>query len=233
MRKQVTILLTTLLVVACNEEPGTRLTAAQQVQNRLAIQNTQAVKAPDEFLNQHMQQTSGLAPIHQAGDIFAQQAQNLAAPLGQILQEGWGTELESVDTSFNGQRVTYQYQIWKVKPKSVCSHAQHQITQFSACTFAAKDLFHALCRTLQRKKNGPDYRIRKLHNMYCQAAVSFRPTIAQISRSQPLSKKGHAVRKKCNDSIILDMISGENKEKKPRNEACNALERLLHQKNNG
>ena len=87
-----------------------------------------------------------------------------------------GTEIQAVMIDYQGVKVPYQYQLWRVKDQSVCLPYKSQITQFSKCTLAAKALFGDLCTQLNDKPRN-HWRHSKLKNMYCNAAVSFEPTV--------------------------------------------------------
>ena len=49
-----------------------------------------------------------------------------------------GTEIKAVMIDCQRVEVPYQYQLWRVRDKSVCQPYKSQITQFSKCTLAAK-----------------------------------------------------------------------------------------------
>ena len=116
-----------------------------------------------------------------------------------------GTEIKAVLIDYQGVEVPYQYQLWRVKDKSVCLPYKSQITQFSKCTLAAKALFGDLCTQLNDKPSN-HWRHSKLKNMYCNAAVSFEPTVAQIRVAEERSKE-EAARAECNLAIAAALGS--------------------------
>ncbi|MEC4726548.1 hypothetical protein HWQ46_13410 [Shewanella sp. D64] len=81
---------------------------------------------------------------------------------------------------YNDTNIRFQHQLWKIKPKSVCSDLEQQATQFSLCTQLAKTMFTELCTQLSSKGN-LNQKGRKLFNMYCNASLSYKPIIAYIS----------------------------------------------------
>lgn len=171
------------------------------------------------LINQHQQENTKIYPYNSAQLFVDQTLKALTAPIQQDLLAIMGTELQSVDTNFNKQRITFQYQVWQINKKSVCSQAQLNAMQFSECTQAAKQLFQTLCNEL--KKQNPHPRNQQLQRMYCQAAVDFKPTIAHISHSQAKDDdKTQALRKKCNDLIFKAKISENIQDEKARDRAC-------------
>jgi hypothetical protein len=173
------------------------------------------------LLNQHMQENTSVYPHNSVQLAVDQGIKAIAAPIQQDLLAIMGTDLQSVDTNFNGQRITFQYQVWQIQKSSVCNHAQQNAMQFSECTQAAKQLFQSMCGQLQQEKQNPHPRTQQLQRMYCQAAVDFKPTVAQISRSEPKGDdKLQALRKNCNDLIFKAKISEDAKDEKAREQVC-------------
>lgn len=158
-----------------------------------------------------------------------QQLKAITAPIQQDISDIIGGELQSIDTNFNEKRITFQYQFWQIKKPSVCSHAQQNAMQFSDCTQATKQLFQSMCSQLQQAKQNPHPRTQQLQRMYCQAAVDFKPTVAQISRSQSTGDdKIQALRKNCNDLIFKAKISEDAKDEKARDKACNTYKQAAN-----
>jgi hypothetical protein len=116
-----------------------------------------------------------------------------------------GTEIKAVMIDYQGVEVPYQYQLWRVRNKSVCQSYKSQITQFSKCILAAKSLFKDLCAQLSDKPSS-HWRHSKLKNMYCNAAVSFEATVARIGMAGERSKE-EAARAECNLAIVRAMGS--------------------------
>lgn len=140
------------------------------------------------------------------------------------LLEGFGVELENVSTEYNGQKISYQFQSWHIKPQSICSELKTiNIADYSSCTQAASQLFYNLCSTLKHQITSN--RLRQLHTMYCNASVEFKPTIAQISRSEPQTGKLYTLKQACNSAIIQAMISMSDQDYAKRNTVCEIYEK--------
>lgn len=173
------------------------------------------------LLNQHMQENTNVYPRNNVQIAVDQSLKAITAPIQQDLLDIMGTERQSVDTNINGQRITFQYQVWKINQPSVCSQAQQNVMQFSECTQAAKIFFQSMCEQLQQEKQNRHPRTAQLQRMYCQAAIDFKPTVAQISRSQTESNDElKTLRKNCNDLIFKAKISEDIKDEKARDKAC-------------
>jgi hypothetical protein len=133
-----------------------------------------------------------------------------------------GTELKAVEIEYKGEQIPFQYQIWKVRDQSVCSNVKHDVSKYSSCSIKASELFSELCTELSKKtaRNLP-----KTKNMYCNAAVSFKPTIAQISAA-PKNTTLKLARTKCNLAISATMGDSDPVLAKERDVACNAYKKL-------
>ena len=116
-----------------------------------------------------------------------------------------GTEIKAVMIEYQGVEVPYQYQLWRVRDRSVCLPYKSQLTQFSKCTLAAKALFRDLCAQLSDKPS-TQWRHSKLKNMYCNAAVSFEATVARIGVAGERSKE-EAARVECNLALAAPLGS--------------------------
>ena len=117
----------------------------------------------------------------------------------------YGTEIKAVMIEYQGVEVPYQYQLWRVRDKSVCQPYKSQITQFSKCTLAAKVLFRDLCAQLSDKPSN-HWRHSKMKNMYCNAAVSYEATVARIGVPGERNEKETA-RAECNLAIAAALES--------------------------
>ena len=111
-----------------------------------------------------------------------------------------GTELQVLTIDYQGVKVPFQHQLWRVRDNSVCSSYQSDLVQYSQCTVKAKKLFQTLCTQLSEKPSD-HWRVTKTKNMYCNAAVSYQETIARIGEAIEPSEeeKGRAA---CNLAIV-------------------------------
>ena len=121
------------------------------------------------------------------------------------LTDTLGTEVKAVVIDYQGVKVPFQYQIWRVRDNSVCSSYQSDLIQYSQCTVKAKELFQTLCAQLS-KKPSTHWRYTKTKNMYCNAAVSYQPTIARIGEAEERTEDEEA-RAACNLAIVAALGS--------------------------
>ncbi len=92
-----------------------------------------------------------------------------------------GGDLQTQVIEYQDQQIDYQYQFWKINPASICAMTKHElVSEHSQCTVSAKSFFTETCSHLTSNKRN-HWKHKKLENMYCSAAVSYEPTIAQIS----------------------------------------------------
>ena len=135
-----------------------------------------------------------------------------------------GTEMQAVVVEHQGVRVPYAYQVWRIRPQSVCSPYRRQIAQFSACTLAAHSLFQDTCAYLQAHPQ-EHWKHLKLKNMYCEAAITYQPTLADVQWSREPSPREQA-RSACNLAVaaLMNEPSPENRRKKE--DACMSYEAL-------
>ncbi len=218
-----------LLLAGCEDKNLTSVTVPQgQTATQQPVNAATTIVVPPQMvtsnlplLNQHMQENVNVYPRNSVQIALDQQLKAITTPLQQDISDIMGVELQSIDTTFNGQRITFHYQIWRINKSSVCSNAQLNAMQFSDCTQAAKQLFQSMCNQLQQEKQNLHPRTQQLQRMYCQAAVDFRPTVAQISRSQTEGNDNIKIlRKNCNDMIFKAKISEDPKDEKARDKVC-------------
>lgn len=119
---------------------------------------------------------------------------------------------------YQGNEIQFQHQLWKVKQPSVCANLKQNATLYSACSVQAKSMFQDLCSRLSEstKLNSKG---QHMNRMYCNAASSYKPMIAQISNpshKSPQQKK----QQKCNLLILEAMQNPKPEIKRQRNAAC-------------
>jgi hypothetical protein len=90
-----------------------------------------------------------------------------------------GTEMQARIVEHDSIRVPYTYQMWQIRKPSVCESYRDNFSDYSKCTIAAKSLFNDICTYLQDHP-GKNWKYRKHKNMYCHAAISYKPTMAAI-----------------------------------------------------
>lgn len=95
---------------------------------------------------------------------------------------------------------------------------------YSQCTLAAKALFAELCTALSNSDN-PRPRHANHQRMYCNAAVSYRPTVATISAAETPSSL-MAAKAACNTAIAAAMGSDDVALVQRREKACGEYREL-------
>jgi hypothetical protein len=133
-----------------------------------------------------------------------------------------GTEVQAVVINYEGIDIPFQYQIWRVQDKSVCDTYRQKVDEYSECTVKAKKMFGELCQKLSEKRESY-WKYTKTKNMYCNAAISFQPTVASISASTentPLED----LRQKCNLATASALGSTDRKLLADRDKACKAYQ---------
>jgi hypothetical protein len=150
--------------------------------------------------------------------VFSAYLNTVQSTVSNHFNETRNLEITPVVVEYEGVPVSYQHQLWRVHPESVCANNQQNLGQFSRCTVKAYRLFNALCSELKQSgSNG--WRQVKVQNMYCNAAVSFKPTVASIGAAQTLSGLEEA-RRACNAATVATMGNSDPKLARKRDKAC-------------
>jgi hypothetical protein len=122
----------------------------------------------------------------------------------------YGTEIKTEFIEYEDMNISFQYQMWKIKSKTVCSSYSQGAPIFSKCTVQAKSLFSKLCKELTKRNLDSNWKIKKTKNMYCNASVNYRPVIATISNPKGQTKQ-RKKEKQCN-LLILKTMGNKNKD---------------------
>ena len=133
--------------------------------------------------------------------VFAAYLDSVQSTVHARVTDTLGTEVKAVIIDYQGVPVPFQYQMWRVIDKSVCSRYQSDLTYYSHCTVTAKELFSALCSQLSQKPS-EHLRYIKTKNMYCNAVVSYEATIAWIGGAE-----GEEAKAACNLAIAAALGS--------------------------
>lgn len=129
-----------------------------------------------------------------------------------------GTEIQAVTLRYDGMDVPFQYQLWQVRQQSVCGNYKGDIGRYSSCTLKAKEMFSELCAQLPAKQS-EDWRYTKTRNMYCNAAMTYQPTIAGVTAATPVSEEEER-RSACNLATAAALGSSDRKLIAEREQAC-------------
>lgn len=136
----------------------------------------------------------------QAGNVVAkvygELVNDLAYSVTSTHRDMLGVELESKQANYNGQPVTFQYQLWRLRNPSVCAQLQHSLLEYSKCTRAARELFTETCQHLT---NNPSFHWKhlKLKNLYCAVTVEFKPVVSEVGCSTVVGDQELQRRQQC------------------------------------
>lgn len=155
--------------------------------------------------------------------IFSSIFQSMFDEVGEIN----GAELQAEIVEHNGQNIGYQYQFWKINEKSVCASQRNNLQNYSNCTIAAKSLFTETCTYIQNNPRS-NWQYKRLKAMYCNAAVNYQPTIANVSAVNIDQTEINEARQRCN-ILTVDALGNNDAElNKERDEACQYYKSLLN-----
>lgn len=142
-----------------------------------------------------------------------------------------GTELQAQIVEYQNHKIDYQYQLWKIKPESVCISKKNElINEYSSCTNAAKAMLSETCEYLSQNPQN-HWKYIKLKNMYCSAAVSYTPIIATISRPTEAEAEVWEARQKCSLLTLEARQTRTPSTEKQRQLACENAKALIEKHN--
>lgn len=150
--------------------------------------------------------------------VFSAYLSTVQSTVSNHFNETRNLEVTPVVVEYEGMPVSHQHQLWRVRPESVCANYQQNISQFSECTVKASRLFNALCLGL-KQSGADDLRQVQIQNMYCNAAMSFQPTVANIGSAKTLSGLEEA-RQACNAATVAAMGNSDPRLARERDKAC-------------
>ncbi|HHQ4522195.1 TPA: hypothetical protein ACSP1O_000067 [Aeromonas veronii] len=139
----------------------------------------------------------------------------------QQISDIYGTELKTVAVQYEGESVPFSFQLWQIQQQSICRPYEQDVRRFSQCTVKASALFHKLCDDLTRQDDS-SWQLPKFRTMYCSAAVSYRPMIAEIGDAKQSSTK--LAERACNQAILAAMDSEDETLQAQRDKACAAVQ---------
>ncbi len=152
--------------------------------------------------------------------VFAAYLDTVQSTVTNHLEETRNVQITPVVIEYEGATVSYQHQLWRVRPQSVCANYRQDISQFSPCTVKAARLFEDLCSEL-RQVQSDDLRRAKVQNMYCNAAVSHKPTVAKVSSARALTDLEEN-RQACNAATVAAMGNSDPRLARERDKTCDA-----------
>ncbi len=156
--------------------------------------------------------------------VFSAYLNTVQTTVSNHFNETRNLDVTPVVIEYEGVTVSYQHQLWRVRPQSVCANHRQNIGRFSECTVKASRLFNGLCSEL--KQSGSDgWRKVNIQNMYCNAAVSFKPIVARVGSAQTLSGLEEA-RRACNGATVSAMGNSDPRIARERDRACESYREL-------
>lgn len=159
----------------------------------------------------------GLACADVLSDFYVKFTQTAGEILFQPITDSAGSELKSINVEYHNQPVSFQYQRWRLRPNSVCQSLKADLLSYSVCTEAASQFFRETCQTLQQPSHSPNYPNYK--RLYCNAAASYQPVIAKISRSAAVDEKAEQ-RQQCSILTLKAARTRKNIDIYNRDKAC-------------
>lgn len=135
-----------------------------------------------------------------------------------------GYNMKSVVIQYQGQDVPFAFQMWRVRPKSVCATYQMEILKYSECTQAAVRLFRDACYS-ESFDDLPKAKAGRVRGMFCNAATSYKPTIAKMQPAHEPTEL-EAAQSACNGAIAVVMGDPSPANEAARDKVCADYERL-------
>lgn len=135
-----------------------------------------------------------------------------------------GYHLKSVVIQYEGQDVPFDFQLWRIRPKSVCATYQVDILKYSECSQAAAQLFRSACYS-ESFDQLPKARAGRVRSMFCHAASSYKPIVAKMQPAHEPTDLEKA-RSACNGAIAIVMGDPTPANQSARDKACEEYNQL-------
>ena len=97
--------------------------------------------------------------------LFAGFLQSGGETISQAAINGMNAEPQTVVVDYQGQRISFTHQLWRIRPESVCADQRARLADYAPCTQAAKALFEQACDTLRDKAGAPAERAQPEPNV--------------------------------------------------------------------
>ena len=135
-----------------------------------------------------------------------------------------GLDVTAITVEHQGMEVPFSYQLWRIRDNSVCFTYKQNAAQYSKCTVAASSLFQAMCKQMQTPQI-TNTKHRSIKNMYCNAALSYEATVANVQWTEVRSDLDVA-RRECNTAMAGALGSTDEVLIQDRNELCGKYKEL-------
>lgn len=147
--------------------------------------------------------------------------QELARALMQPYHDSMGLQLQSVAVVYQEQPVSFQFQMWRLRPDSVCLKLKNSsLLKYSRCTMAASQLFSETCQKLKQNPTESLFYPQYMR-LYCNAAASYQPVVAKVRRSAPMEQSAEQ-RQLCSIMTIKASRTRDPLDIRQRNQVCEA-----------
>ncbi|MEZ9236646.1 hypothetical protein [Shewanella sp. 10N.286.52.A9] len=150
--------------------------------------------------------------------LFAAYLESVSNNVSKVYSDSLNTTISTKVLQYHDTEIRFQHQMWRIKQDSVCVNLIQDSTQYSKCTQQAKSMFNDICIQLSSKQN-LSAKGRSISNMYCNATLTYKPMVAQIS--QPKAKTPQQLQDKlCNQLILASMQDNSEDIQKQKEAAC-------------
>lgn len=126
---------------------------------------------------------------------------------------------ESRVISYKGYDVEFTYFSWHIRHNTVCARYSQQIAQFAGCTQAARELFTEACYKTDFSGVSDSHTRSRIKGMFCEAAQTYQPVVANMIWSDSKSEVDEANRK-CNLATAMAAGSEDPDLINARDESC-------------
>ncbi|MFC1518515.1 hypothetical protein ACFL6Z_02215 [Pseudomonadota bacterium] len=150
--------------------------------------------------------------------LFAAYLESVSNNVTKAYSDSLNTTVTTKVLQYHDTEIRFQHQMWRIKQNSVCANLIQDSTRYSKCTQQAKSMFNDICIQLSSTEN-LSAKGRSISNMYCNATLSYKPMVAQISK--PKAKTAQQLADKlCNQLILESMQDNSEDIQKQKEAAC-------------
>lgn len=121
--------------------------------------------------------------------------------------------------SYGGYDVEFSYFSWHIRHNTVCARYSQQLTKFAECTQAARELFTEACYKTDFSGVSDSHTRSRIKGMFCEAARTYQPVVANMIWSDSKSEVDEAKRK-CNLATAMAAGSEDPDLINARDESC-------------
>ncbi|WP_392341926.1 hypothetical protein [uncultured Shewanella sp.] len=150
--------------------------------------------------------------------LFAVYLESVSNNVSKIYSDNLNTTITTKVLRYENTEIRFQHQLWRIRNDSVCANLIQDSTQYSECTQLAKTMFNEVCVKLSSNEN-LSAKGRSISNMYCDATITYKPMVAQIS--QPKAKTAQQFEDQLCNQLILEAMQNDSEDiQKQKQAAC-------------